>query len=184
MYSLVQIKKIAINMRKNGASYSEIKKKLPIGKGTLSLWLAHISISRDQKEEILMRGKEKILRGRMQASIARRARRMIKENTIYAEAEKEFKNLVSDPFFMTGLAMYAMRGSRQGTSLQFSSSDKFHIALMDKWIKKYLGVGEDIVKKRNYRGYLSIVVTRVNVLRKMVAWQKLLIKYYSDVSSV
>ena len=36
-------------------------------------------------------------------------------------------------------------------------------------------------KVSGYRGSLSIVITRIEVLRRMMAWQKLLIKYYDDV---
>ena len=36
-------------------------------------------------------------------------------------------------------------------------------------------------KASGYRGSLSIVITRIEALRLMVAWQKLLFKYYDDV---
>ena len=36
-------------------------------------------------------------------------------------------------------------------------------------------------KNAAYKGSLAIFITRINVLRRMIAWQKLLIQYYSEV---
>ena len=94
---------------------------------------------------------------------------------------QEFKDFKKDPFFMAGLSLYWASGSKKGDHFQFSSSDKKMIAFMVLWIKKYLAIPNDLIKERVYGGYLRIVITRIDILRKIMAWQKLLVKYYDNV---
>jgi hypothetical protein len=49
---------------------------------------------------------------------------------------------------------------------------------------KYLKIDENSLKMRNYDGYLRVDVMNIDALRKVVAWQKLLIKYYDDIGEV
>ena len=51
---------------------------------------------------------------------------------------------------------------------------------MIMWLNRYIKVDDDVIKIRNYDKYSRIDVCRINVLRKVIAWQKLLIKYYDD----
>jgi len=38
-----------------------------------------------------------------------------------------------------------------------------------------------VKKNDNYKGCMRITITRIDMLRKMIAWQKLLIQYYDAV---
>lgn len=42
-------KNLAISLRKEGVSYNEIRKKINVSKGTLSLWLRDIELTQIQK---------------------------------------------------------------------------------------------------------------------------------------
>ncbi len=54
---------------------------------------------------------------------------------------------------------------------------------LDKFNKTIFSPKHYFYKKRaDYRGSLSITVSRIEVLRKVLAWQKLLIKYYKGTS--
>ncbi|HEY9583884.1 MAG TPA: hypothetical protein VJI66_02900 [Candidatus Paceibacterota bacterium] len=121
-----------------------------------------------------------ILKGRMQSSIALRAKRMIRENKVFDEARKEFNSLMKDHFFTLGLALYWAKGSQKGNYLQFTTSSREMVLFMHKWIKKYIKIDENLIKQKNYASYSRIYITRIDVLRKVIAWQKLIIKYYSD----
>ena len=48
----------AIRLRKQGKSYREIKKRVGVSKGTLSLWLRDIELTHRQLA-VLLRGREK-----------------------------------------------------------------------------------------------------------------------------
>ena len=48
----------AIQLRKQGKSYSEILKKISVSRSTISLWLRNIKLTRKQKN-ILLRGRQK-----------------------------------------------------------------------------------------------------------------------------
>ncbi len=178
-YSIQNVKK-AREMRISGGTLSEISKEIKISKSTLSYWLKDIILNKEQQSEVAHRIKNKMSRGRLNSSIILRAKRMFKEKKIYEDAEKEFKHLNADSFFMNGLGLYLMSGTKKGSSFQFSSSDPLIISFMTKWAKKYLGVDQVLIKKRNYDGYLRIDISRVDVLRRVIAWQKLLIKYYGS----
>ena len=121
-----------------------------------------------------------ILKGRMQSSIALRAKRMIRENKVFDEARKEFTGLVRDPFFISGLSLYWAKGSQKGNYFQFTTSSQPMLILMKEWLGKYLKVYKNLIKQKNYASYSRIYITRIDVLRKVIAWQKLLIQYYSD----
>jgi hypothetical protein len=224
MNSNVQIKNTAINLRKKGWSYSEIVKELKVAKGTLSGWLKDVFLSDQQLSALNDRLTDKISRGRLQASIALRARRMVRERDVFLEAEKEFDRFIRDPFFGIGLSLYWAEGAKKNTYFAFMNSDPAMHVLMRKWIKiflkiedtaqkyrlyihepykhencesywaKILGVKEEslqrtiykptphkVKKNLDYKGCLRLSITRIDVLRKVIAWQKLLIKYYSKV---
>jgi hypothetical protein len=105
---------------------------------------------------------------------------LYKEKNIYSEAKKDFESLHKDSFFVLGLVLYWSNGSKSGC-FQFSSRDIEAIEIIKLWINKYLNIDEGIVKHRIYKGYSRIEISRIDVLRRVVAWQKLLIQYYGKV---
>ncbi len=223
----VQLKYVAVDLRNRGLSYSEIMKELNIPKSTLSFWLKGIHLSEQQNLNLKNRLKDKILRGRLQSSIALKARKIFKEKQAYENAEKSFKILSQDSFFILGIALYWAEGSKKSGYFQFVNSDPDMVLLMNQWIIKYLEIGKFSLKYRiflnfpyknenitdfwskivkvsikefqktiykpasnimkkdpNYKGSLSIIITSIDILRQMMAWQKLLIKYYGNVLQV
>lgn len=184
MISYVQKNKRARELRLSGKSYSEISKELIVSRGALSNWLKDIVLSGEQVLELKNRVSSKMNRGRLNASIMRRSGRIFREKKIFDEAEKEFKTLAKDPFFMTGLSLYWAKGLKRGYCLEFTSHDKAMVQMMLIWIKKYLNLDDSLIKQRNFTRYSRITVTRIDPLRRVIAWQKLLIKYYDIILSV
>ncbi len=212
---------MAINLRKKGWSYNEIIKELKVAKGTLSGWLKDILLTDQQNLDLKNRLTDKIARGRLQASIALRARRMVRERDVFNKAEKDFTTFIKDPFFNIGLCLYWAEGAKKNTYFAFMNSDPEMHVIMLKWMRKYLklkksdfkyrlyihepyreenceifwanklGLSEKgfqrtiykptphkVKKNPDYKGCLRLSVTKIDVLRTMMAWQKLLIKYY------
>lgn len=221
----VQLKNKAIELRKKGLSYREIMGELNIAKSTVSYWLRDIQLTEKQNIDLRNRLTDKISRGRLQTSIALRAKRMVRENKVFKEAEEEFKRFVKDPFFCIGVSLYWAEGAKKNSYFAFVNSDPNMLVFMVKWIKKYLVSDASLLKyrlfihtpykeenleefwakllgiqaksfhrtiykptphliKKNlaYKGCFRVDITRIDVLRKVVAWQKLLIQYYSDIS--
>jgi transposase len=48
----VKEKEIAIELRRQGYSYSEILKRVPVAKSTLSLWLRSLGLAKQQKQRL------------------------------------------------------------------------------------------------------------------------------------
>ncbi len=224
MTSRVQLRKLAVSMRMNGRSYSEILKEVPVAKSTLSNWLRNITLTNQQNIDLGTRLVDKRARGRLMTGIALTAKRIVRENNVYSEAGREFDLYIKDPFFATGILLYWADGSKKSNYFAFINSDPEMLDLMVKWIKKYFPNESQLLKYRlfihypyrnencegfwshkldipqqnlqktiykptphlikknpSYKGCMRICITRIDVLRKVMAWQKLLIQYYGRV---
>lgn len=168
-------------MRLSGYSLSEISNEFNFPISTLSSWFKDITLSNQQLSELKARVAPKISRGRMNSQISIKSSRMYRERNIFNEAEKEYTVFAKDPHFMAGLALYWASGVKKGTSIQFTASDPYMILLIEKWLIKYLKLDESKIKVRNYGKSIRIYICSVDALRKVIAWQKLLIQYYKEV---
>jgi len=180
MITNIQILKKAREMRLSGFSLAEISKQLAVHKSTLSSWLKDIVLTDLQKEDLKKRVNARMSRGRLNASISVRSRRIYEENRIFEESKKEFKALTKDPMFMVGLTMYMTKGVKKGSSFQFASNDNNTINFMIIWVKKYLKIDDEMIKIRNYDKYNRMDISRISILRKVLSWQKLLVQYMID----
>lgn len=160
----------AIEMRKNGLTYSEISKTLNVTKGQLSGWLMNISLSEDEKSKIqskIIINREK---GRLNSSSSNRNRRINREIEAYNDAKKIFDSNVHKPDFIIGIALYWAEGSKRTSNFQFINSDPDMIILMYSWIQRYLGTQRD---KIGCRLFIHDVPGYENV---MLFWSGLLLK--------
>jgi hypothetical protein len=179
VYDIQKVKK-AREMRLSGLSLSEIKRETNIPVSTLSLWFRDITLTKQQIDDMGARVSKRISRGRLNSLILVKSKRVFIEKTIIDEANREFKGFVNQPLFITGLSLYWASGTKRGSAFQFSSSDINMINVMIMWLNRYIKVEDEVIKIRNYDKYSRIDVSRINVLRKVIAWQKLLIKYYDE----
>lgn len=168
-------------MRLSGASLSEISREFNIPVSTLSLWFRDITLNPDQKEGIEKRVKPRVARGRMNSLISIKSKRIYEEKTIYEGSQKDFVELAKDPLFILGLSLYWTHGAKKG-SFQFTSSNPLMISVIKIWIDKYLNTDNSLIKTRQYSGYTRLYFGGINTLRRVIAWQKLLIQYYVNVS--
>lgn len=138
--SLVQKKKIAVEMRKNGLSYNDILKELSVAKSTLSLWLKDLPLTKDEEAILEDRKNSNISRGRIRAASALHNLRLERDKLIQIEAEKEFKEYIQDPLFQIGLALYWAEGSKRDTSFGFTNSDAEMVKVIIRWIGRFFHV--------------------------------------------
>lgn len=181
MISNIHNLKKARELRLSGKSLSEISREINISPSTLSLWLKDIVLNDRQILDLKTRISHRVSRGRLNASIALKSGRIFREKKIFDDAEKDFFILIKEPFFILGMTLYWVKGAKKGSCFQFASSDLSMISIMSIWIKKYLKIDDSLIKRREYATYYRIDVSRIDVLRRVVAWQKLLVQYYDRV---
>ncbi len=147
-----QDKNIAIKLRKQGKSYSQISGELLAPKSTLSLWLKDVTISKEAKAKIQARVKstsiEKLIaRNKLKPLISAENHQKIRE-----EGRLESKKYLKDPLFIAGLSLYWGEGYKRGAegsrwkSIDFTNSDPEMIKVMADFFVKFFNVSLDKIK--------------------------------------
>lgn len=131
-------KNFAIQLRKEGKTYREIKNQIgPISKSTLTTWFKDVN---DIDEFKLSKGREK---SRFVAAQNRREKRISLTNGIIGDGKKEFVQLSENPLFMVGLALYWAEGDKHmGERVKFTNSDERMISIMMRWFREVCHVPE------------------------------------------
>ena len=131
-----QLKLKATELRKKGLSYDEIKKQVPVSKGSLSLWLKTVPLTTEQREHFYTK---RILNLAMGAS-SQKERRKREIAKIVKEAENEIPLPISfETYRFIGAALYWAEGSKT-KNFEVTNSDPNFILFMVKWFEKVLGV--------------------------------------------
>jgi hypothetical protein len=125
----------AIELRKQGYSYSEILKKIPVAKSTLSLWLRSVGLAKRQKQRL----SEKKRAGQLKGAQTKREQRILLSEKIKNEAAKEVGTINERELWLIGIALYWAEGTKQKESnpsqkVRFSNSDPRMIKLFLKWL--------------------------------------------------
>lgn len=128
----------ATQLRKEGKSYSEIKKILGVSKSTLSNWLKDIELTKEQKSRLNKLRATAYLGAKKRQSTSLEHHHRIKE-----ESKKEVVRLVKNPFFVAGLMLYWAEGSKNSGSVQFSNSDPAMIKIMMRWFREFCDIPEN-----------------------------------------
>jgi hypothetical protein len=130
-------KQKAIELRKKGFSYNEIRKKIPVSKSTLSLWLRSVGLAEKHMRALTERQKE----SQQRAVQIWHEERLLRTLRIHEMAENEIGNLSTREKWLIGVALYWAEGSKErkkGTRVQFSNSDPRMILLFREWILDHL----------------------------------------------
>ena len=131
-----QLKLKAIQLRKRGLSYNEIKKKLNVSKGTLSFWLKSVPLTEEQKKRLYTNKILVLARGPR----SQKERRQREINEIIEKAGKEIQlPLTLEAYRLFGAALYWAEGSKT-ESLKITNSDPCLILFMVKWFEKIFNI--------------------------------------------
>ena len=125
----------AIALRRDGLTYSEIRKKVNVAKATLSLWFKEVGLSKAQKQRITQKRLDAALRG----ALKRKSERIELCKKIKEESFKEVEGLDRNAYLLAGAALYWAEGSKQkehrvSTPIIFSNSDSEMIKFFYKWL--------------------------------------------------
>lgn len=124
----------AVRLRREGLSYSEILREIPVAKSTLSLWLRSVGLSHKQKQRL----SEKKLAGSKRGWEARREGRALITREIKEKARAQVSRLSQRELWLFGVALYWAEGHKEktkGSLVLLSNSDPFLIKLFLKWLQ-------------------------------------------------
>lgn len=134
----------AIELRKKGFSYGEIKRRINVSKSTLILWLKTVPLTPKQREKLYTKSVLALARG-PQSQKERRIREITK---IIQEAEKEIQFPLSfEAYRLFGAALYWAEGKKT-KHFTITNSDPCFILFMIRWFKKIFGVVPQNLKAR------------------------------------
>ena len=158
--------KKCIKLRKQGLSYSEIRKAVPVAKSTLQNWLTFAGLTLT-KEHLEIQVRKRLENKQVATEASRITRRIRKEKDINQALELH-KKYFSNPFYNYGVALYESEGSK-GTDCKFSNSDYRLVQVFLKFIERYF-----VLKRLENMGFeVYIHETRENDLEKISGfWSK------------
>mgnify|MGYP003386880402 CR=1 FL=1 len=132
----------AIDLRREGLSYSEILKQVPVAKSTLSVWLGDVGLTTKQKQRLT----EKRLSAARRGGLVRHTQRIESTNRIHTKAVAEVRRISRRDLWLLGIALYWAEGSKQkehnpSSGIIFSNSDHRMVMVFRRWLIS-LGVSE------------------------------------------
>ena len=137
-----KLKNLAIDLRRQGLSYGEIRNKIEVAKSTLSYWLKGILLTSEQRERLYTKRILILARG-PQSQKERRLREIAK---ILQEAESEIQLPLSfEVYRLIGAFLYWSEGSKT-IGLSFSNSDPHFVLFMVRWLEKIFGISPKNLK--------------------------------------
>lgn len=125
-------------------TYSEILKKVPVAKSTLSQWLRSVKLAKRQFQKLTDKKKLSALCG----SMARKNQRIESEKKIKNNAFDEIGKISNREEWLCGVMLYWSEGAKQketdvSVGIKFSNSDPKMLIFFIYWLKKYLNVIDD-----------------------------------------
>lgn len=140
----IELRNKAIALRKEGNTYSEIMKLIPVAKSTLSEWLRSVGMVKEVKQIFTEKRRLASLRG----GLAKRNQRIERSNKIYNLAEGEIGKLSKRELWLLGIALYWAEGSKEkegrpGSGISFSNSDYKMINLFLKWLLEIINIPKE-----------------------------------------
>lgn len=135
----------AIELRRHGLSYREIRAQVPVAKSTLSLWLRQVGLARAQRQRLT----ERKLAAARRGSQKRHAECLARIAAIHNSAIQEARELIqaTDVMWAVGTTLNWAEGAktkpwRSHARFQFTNMDPLTIALVRCWLRRYCNVDE------------------------------------------
>ncbi len=148
------LKEKAINLRREGKSYSEILAQVPVAKSTLSDWLRSVKLSKMQIQRLTDKKKASIERGwKTWNKIRVKKTKAIRQNAL---KEIDHIKMDRDKMLLIGVSLYWAEGSKEkvykpGQGVVFSNSDRHMVRFFAKWLRQIINLPEDRI---NYDIYI------------------------------
>lgn len=164
MKALPKLREKAITLRKQGMTYSEILKLVPVAQSSISLWCRNIPLTAEQTNHIQQARTEGIKRG---ATSRHNQATKLKQDIISSSAS-EILTISNRDLWLIGIALYWAEGSKQGPKtisqgIKFTNSDSKMIKVFDLWLTRIMKINPDIIDYEIYlhesmKGEISRVI--------------------------
>jgi hypothetical protein len=135
----------AQELRRQGLSFREIRKVVPVSKSSLSAWLRLLPLTVEQEKQLEDRAKKNVDKGRERAALSNRKKRIAREDIAKGEAGVIFEKFKNDPRFILGVSLYWAEGAKRTSTFCFVNSDVSMVKFMIFWLDKYLGIPKEKV---------------------------------------
>lgn len=140
----------AIELRKQGKTYREILREIPVSKGSLSLWLRDISLTPAQLARVQYKN-EAIKNNFIKFNELKKLQSQRCKNLIAADATQEIDGISKRELKFIGIALYWAEGHKaHAHSVDFVNSDPYMIKLMMRWFREICSVQEKRFRIRIY----------------------------------
>lgn len=155
---------LVIQMRKSGMSYSQIRKKVPVSKSTLSKWLQDLPLSSTRMKELRDNNPQRIERFRETMRKKREERIMIQKEAVRRDLGKISKR----ELFIAGFFLFWGEGSKGRSSMvAFANTDPIMIKCFLDWI---IAIGGD----RNQVRFVLHLYKDMDINKELRFWSKAL----------
>jgi predicted transcriptional regulator len=142
-----ELRNRALEMRKKGMSYSQIREELGVSKSTLSKWLSDYPLSRERINELRGSSERRIEKYRE----TRAKNREIKQAAIYKKLSEEIGLISKRELFLAGLFLYWAEGTKASPgSIIMTNTDPDMLRFFIDWLSS------QGVDKSKIRGYLHL----------------------------
>lgn len=133
----------AIELRRQGSTFSEILKQIPVSKGSLSYWLRNINLTDEQMVRIRYKN-DRIKKQFIEFNELRRKQAEDNKRVVISNAIKEIDSFSEKELKLIGIALYWGEGykSDRWKSVSFTNTDPEMIRLMMRWFRVICKVPE------------------------------------------
>lgn len=135
----------AIALRRQGLSYSEIRRRVPVSKSSLSVWLRSVGLLEWQQDRL----SERRLAAARSSGRKLHDQRVQRTRETIEQALDEGRRYVhmKEIDWLTGVVLYWAEGSKSkpwnhSEQLCFTNMDATTILIMKRWLERYCGVSE------------------------------------------
>jgi len=158
------LKQKALQMRAKQMSYSQIKEKLGVSKGTLSSWLRDFPLSARRIDELRGSNLQRIEKYRN----TMKKKDDLKYSLAYTNVSKKIKKLTTRDIFLGGLFLYWAEGGKTDRStISFTNTNPAMVKFFVKWIIE-LGVDKSRLKIKIH------VYSDMDIDKQINYWAKML----------
>ncbi|MEK7526225.1 MAG: hypothetical protein AAB546_01975 [Patescibacteria group bacterium] len=139
-----QDRDLAINLRKQSKSYSEIYKLTGIPKSTLSDWLSNEDWSTKIKSSLTKENKKYYSLNLSKALKTNAKIKNLRDEKFLKEASDIYSIYRQDPLFLSGLNLYWGEGAKRSHGcVSVTNTDPNMLRIIANFYRKYLKVSED-----------------------------------------
>lgn len=137
----------AIELRKRGLTYSEIKEELTINKSTLSRWLANLPLTETQLSILETTKKKHKYLAVEKIRLTKQKKRELRLKLVYENEKKYWASLSPREIKLAGLFLYWGEGSKSlKTQLSLNNTDPKVLKFTLFWMRNALGIPKERIK--------------------------------------